>query len=646
MADQGFELDVFRDLLEEAGIVGRLADNEKAFRSAYAAFRAGNRGAFQTALRQLELVPRCELVCEWIRVKECVLLCLELCGPPKVAQRPPNPRVLAEAFARIAADERAVRQLAQAIEKRDRAAFQRLVTAYKLGPICHFFCHWVCSIHYRLVCRWVCRPELRERPDLVEELQAAGQALRALLESRKVFDQAVAASSAGDAERLGNVIRDAGLFQFCPRICFFFCSWRCMLVCLNLCREFPLAPVEDPLKEAFAFAKVTEELAQKPADLERLSAAVGAGDLKAFVGIVGELRLQAFCIQLCHWLCFVRCRAFCIIVCPPVYPWFSQIGAYDFTSEINSATNGNGLTVSGSYAFFLAMRLNGALAQSLGGDPYEYRFEVVKTDAKGNPSGAWAPVLPAQIAATQIGVWQPTNKKVWVNNAAPGPGEHVTTISADGWIQVPQSIGGTFVPNGDLIKLMSQTLDPWPHHDESGVITGNPAKHPLVNDQYYGLRMRVRKQGDTGGGADAGTCTHVAIDNTLYDNVKPHPAWDGGAAFPPGQYGVVMVNVAELGTTGCQGITNSLTVEFTAAHPNLGSVSITMSGGGSTWPFKLPALPETGDWYGTATPDGWTVKDLKPCAYLITLEESILLTTGDDYLVPQYDHIAFCKKPG
>jgi hypothetical protein len=40
------------------------------------------------------------------------------------------------------------------------------------------------------------------------------------------------------------------------------------------------------------------------------------------------------------------------------------------------------------------------------------------------------------------------------------------------------------------------------------------------------------------------------------------------------------------------------------------------------------------------------VDDLQPCAYLITLEATVLLTTpGDDYLIPQHDHIALCKKP-
>jgi hypothetical protein len=148
------------------------------------------------------------------------------------------------------------------------------------------------------------------------ELQAAGQALRALLENREVFDEAVAASQAGDAEKLRNVIETAGLLPYCRFICFFFCSWRCVLVCLTLCRQVPLTPIEQPLQEAFAFAKETAKLAGRPGDLERLSAAVGAGDPKAFAAIVSELKLQRFCIQLCHWICFLRCRRFCILVCP------------------------------------------------------------------------------------------------------------------------------------------------------------------------------------------------------------------------------------------------------------------------------------------------------------------------------------------
>ena len=239
-----------------------------------------------------------------------------------------------------------------------------------------------------------------------------------------------------------------------------------------------------------------------------------------------------------------------------------------------------------------------------------------------------------------------SSKKYWVNNPTPGPGEFVVTPAADGWIKVPQDAGifGNFSSNGNQIDLISRSLTAFPSKDEAGVITGNAPAHPLVENKHFALRMRARKVGDTGDGIDAGTCNHVAIDNTFYDNVKPHPAWDGGAAFPPGQRAVCMVNIEELGPTGCQKITNSLTVKFTAAHPNLGSASMTMTGGGTTRTFNPPSGAAPGpEWFGTAAPTGFTVNDLDPCAYLITLQIAVLLTDGDIDVGSLYDQIAFCK---
>jgi hypothetical protein len=658
MADQGFELDVLHDLLKEAGVVAQLAKGEKTFLNSYEAFRAGDRKAFRTALKRLKLVPHCHRVCEWIRIKECLFLCLDLCGPPNVAERP-NPRVLADAIVRITSDEELVTELAQAVEKRDRAAFQRIVKAQKLEPICHLFCHWVCYVHYELICRWVCDLELDVRPSLVEELQTAGRALRMLVKNREAFDEAVAASEAGDADKFNGVLEKYGLLPFCRWICFFFCSWRCVLVCLTLCRRLPLEPIERPLQEAFAFAKETAKLAQQPAALERLSAAVGAGDVQGFVSIVEELKLQRYCIQLCHWVCFLRCRRFCICLPTGLKPEFTSIGGLDYLTDVNSTAPGNGLTIADGRAFtdlagkplekpVPSLRLNGVLPEKLSGSPMEYRFEFCTTNATGGSPSAWKPVLPVQIAPTMIGHWQPIigpTKRVWVNHPAPPAGDIVISVAADGWIKVPQdNIFGNFSQNGNQIDLISSSLAAFPSKDESGVITGNAPAHPLVQDSHFGLRMRARKVGVPASEVDAGTCGHIAVDNTYYDNVKPHPAWDGGAAFPPHQRAVRMVNIQELGSTGCQKITNSLTVLFTAGHPNLGSASISMTGGGGTFPFTLPA-PGTGEWFGTATPNGWSVGSLQPCAYLVTLEITVLLTDGDNDPVPLYDQIAFCKAP-
>jgi hypothetical protein len=112
-------------------------------------------------------------------------------------------------------------------------------------------------VRYRLICRWVCGPVQTARPDLALELRSAGQALRSLLEHKDAFDQAVAASNSGDAEKLRGVIAGAQLLPFCYFICEWFCSWRCTLVCFTQCREFPPETVANQIDEALAFAKAT-----------------------------------------------------------------------------------------------------------------------------------------------------------------------------------------------------------------------------------------------------------------------------------------------------------------------------------------------------------------------------------------------------
>jgi hypothetical protein len=364
---------------------------------------------------------------------------------------------------------------------------------------------------------------------------------------------------------------------------------------------------------------------------------------------VKQLQIEGFCLQLCHWICYRWCRLFCICICPPASDaYFIRIGGYDYRTAVLSGPGGTGLTMGDNRAFFETLRLNGSISDLLGGPQIEYRFESVPTDAGGTPTGSWTPVVPSQIAPTLVGwLFQPPFTFVrYVVNGTPGPFEVVATISVDGWIQVPLlfSLLGRFLPSGDLIRFNSVTLAPFPHHDETGVLAGGKAAHPLATDVYYGLRMRVRNVGSPASEHDGGTCPHIAIDNTLYDNIKRHPEWDGGL-LPAGQLAVAMVDIQELRTDGCADLHQSLTVLFTAAHPNLdpAGVSITMTGPGGPYPFTLPAIPEVGDWYGTATPSGWTLGQLKKCAYLITLSVNVLLTTGDSVPDPIYDQIAFCK---
>jgi hypothetical protein len=139
----------------------------------------------------------------------------------------------------------------------------------------------------------------------------------------------------------------------------------------------------------------------------------------------------------------------------------------------------------------------------------------------------------------------------------------------------------------------------------------------------------------------AGVCQKIAINNRRYDNIVRHPAW-----MPQNlsnQLGVAMVDVQQLIVGGgCVGIGGDLDVLFTAAHPTLGNVSITMSGPGGPYSFTLPAAVP-GEQFGTATPNGFIVADLAPCAYIVTLSVQLLLTTGDSIPDNLFDQIAFCK---
>lgn len=361
--------------------------------------------------------------------------------------------------------------------------------------------------------------------------------------------------------------------------------------------------------------------------------------------------------------CF--CVELCLEEVPPdvveAYPVFTHIGAYKYSTQIDSAPAGTGLTLADGRAFFRVNRLNGVLSKKLNGNPMEYRFEVRELTAGGVPIGPWVAVSPGQIAPTKIGLWEkyepafpgdpdPIKTKDYVVNGIAGPDVLVPAV-VDGWIRVPQEsnvfgVEGSFVPNGNQINLDSRTLAAFTDIDLTGLVTGNSSTstgQALAQNRHFSIRMRAREVGTAVPGIIAGTCQHVAINNTRYDNITRHPSWMPVTVSD--QLAVVMVDIAQLVANGCAEITNDLDVLFTTAHPTLGAVSISMSGPGGPYGFTLPAVVP-GERFGTATlatPPGITVADLAPCAYIVTLSVQVLLTTGDAAPDNIVDQIAFCK---
>jgi hypothetical protein len=218
------------------------------------------------------------------------------------------------------------------------------------------------------------------------------------------------------------------------------------------------------------------------------------------------------------------------------------------------------------------------------------------------------------------------------------------TLDAQGWVQAPLA-SSLYSPTGDLLRLNSLALSNPAHLDETGVVAGAHSSHPLAQDIYFGVRMRVPNVGDPASEFDAGTCHHIAIDNTLYDNITHQPGWRN-LTDPPGDLAVYLVDIQELlGLNGCGTITDQLHVLFTAAHPNLGSVSLRMDGPGGPYGFTLtPDVSSSSvDFFGAATPMGFVVKNLKPCAYVVTMTVDVSLTDGDNGPGPLTDFIGFCK---
>jgi hypothetical protein len=695
MADEGLDVDVFGDLLAEGTAIGRLARNEKSFRSAYDAFRSGDRKAFNTVLRRLRPALRCRLACEWVRIKECVFLCLRLCGLPKPGDQPPEPRALAEAIVRITADEKAVRQLSQAIEKGDRAAFQRLVKTHRLGPLCHFVCHWVCFVRYRLYCRWICDLTLEERPPLEPELVLAGDALRRLLESGEAFDAAVAASQAGDAPKLRAVIEDAGLLHDCWLICNWFCSWRCVLACFTLCRQFDFPKIDDEIAEGLAFAQAVGALAKRPEQLQRLSAAVGAGDAKAFAATVSELELERFCYQVCHWICSLRCRRFCMIVCPPpdTIPLFTRVGIYSIF-PIDVEFQADGTTTAGALAFTRTIPFEGVMPAGDASNAYEYRFRIAK-----HPNvlpGDAQDVVGSMIPATVIGqlefwawdtaalAWVLRAEPYWVNN----PGTTVTIpqqvggpinvpvnkdVKAGGWIEVPRendlSKGGIgkFVPGGgfmgtdrlirlDTTQFTNESVDlrtPAPGLVAGSSLAGGVPPHSEM--PTYKVFFEAREVGP-GPQVAANDLETIAFSNTAYTYTR-HAEWDGGDFTTRS---VCSLDIAEmLGpiATGCDPLHDHVHALYTCYHPYVGSVVGWLQGPGIPTglgipPSPLPPAPfsfapgiAAGEAASGSAGHDIDISSLKPCAYILWLSATVRLTQGDG-LIPDatdWDLIAFCK---
>jgi hypothetical protein len=638
MADALSELELLHEIQTESDAIGRLLSAKGGFEAAFKAFREEDSKSFRSVLDRAALLIRCHYVCRWIRIKECVFLCLDLAGPPTHFERPPDPRVLATALGRLAADEKLVKRLADILEKRDRRGFLDVVKKLEIQPFAHFFCHWLCTIRYRLVCRRICTID---PPPYVlwAEIQAAAMAVGALAEDGRTFKAVAAASVVGDAAKLADLLRHPDWTWRCHYVCEYFCSWRCVLLCLTYARPFPYAAVAAAaqIREARAFAEVIAKLSENSAALEQLSAAVASGKVDRWTAIVKELKLERFALQLCHWVCGWRCYHFCRLVCPDphFYPLFRNIGDFAIHSDIDPATGltkwpkgGGGGHGGPNYGFLGNLTLRASCPTYDPANPGQgmsYRF-LFRRPGDPAPIPITAAFVWEVYVGTRLILWNGSWKWQTIrlrgagaspNPTPPGPSidppDHFIVPDPQGWVEVdPATWDSAF--NGDLMGFAS-----------GFAVAGGPAAPgvaagtavPPANQKngtdceiiFQATRTSTKLMVNGGAAPDyADSVPKVRINN-----------WD--------EVGLLdLLQFHSGGGTPCSPLSNALDIEYTVDHELIASWGIgltTASGMTLTAPPPPPSSPRGGAGTHHENIAAWPT-----CSYKVTLTTRRRLTDG------------------
>lgn len=671
MADKAEQQQFFDDVKQAAGAIERIAREEPVFAATVDALRAQDAESYRDILGRLELLDRCRVVCDWFCAKECVVLCLELCGPPTLdPEELPDPREFAEVVARVTQDEELVELLATAIQERDSDAWRELIERQKLERFCHLLCHWACMVHCRLVCQFVCGPAGSHRGHLIQELVAGGRTLRALLEHKREFNEVIEAVVAQDCDRVRNVFNGLKLDGDCFVVCEWFCSWRCLRICLLLCRPFPLERPEISVKEMWEFGKIVGKLSKSP-ELEPLARAALREDAEAFVDLVKKLQLERFCIQLCHWFCFFSCRVFCRCVCRPPFdnPLFTHVGDFHIYADIDPGTGLTNKQIFGhggpDFGFFGCLHLIGfcpKTSPNFPGVPMRYRFLFQEL-----PSGTPTPLVGDMLCGVNVGYrliswpdvdtstlpfttkttssFQSQTVAVQGSGATPGfptppnPGDpwyapptHVIVPDAQGWIEVDPLAGDDgFGGAGSLIGF--NTTQPFPD--------GDPA--PSV---AAGLEVPTGNQKNGRDVAIIFEATRVGVSGTPdFTNSLPRCRLNNWTE-------VSLLNLLEFHTGGgtpCSPLTTDLDIEYTVDHELIAGWYVQIITAASP-PLVIPTLPPINSPPddNVTTRGGFGVHHENiaawpSCSYAVRLYSQRRLTTGINDDDQSFEELTFCK---
>ncbi|MBZ5489587.1 MAG: hypothetical protein LAO76_01485 [Acidobacteriia bacterium] len=638
-------------LAAQADAMGRLAQDSGAFAATVAAFESKDANAFRWVLERQEMLPYCELICEWVRIKLCALRCAEICRPlPEKTTKLPSLQHFARAVADLSAKEESLRRLVDAVACGDGSAYHAILAELKLGEFCQLLCHWICAIGYRRICEVVCRVQPPIFVDPVHEIRAAGRALGELVANEKAFSAIEKAALAGNCEVLRSAITRAGFIRGCEVICRLICTHRCVRVCREFCEVFPIAVLRGALaiEEAQNFALAARQLAGHPRELYDLVNAVQTGNVEAYREIVARFGFGPYCWQVCSWICTVSCHEFCFCVCPPpgTHPWFTSVGYFDISGDINPGTGKTNKSLpfpslgtggGPNYAFYGALQLGGFCpidSPTTPGEKMKYRF--LYNDGSGDKPITGNLVSPVKAGERQI-LW-PT-----IDGAGNATGTFVT-IFQDIIIQssplppdpTPPAVGHTWVAPKHYIAPDPTTG--WIEVDPS--VIGGGFKTLLGFDT-----AQVVPGGPPLPGVPAGTAVPAAAQRAGQDLSITFEAARLGASTADFSNSldkihinnwleVIELNFAEFVTGCCTPIDKKLSVQFTVDHEEMdsGSWGLSITSCSPSAPGNItPTTSGPGVTVSARGGSGTIVEDTTSwsnCSYTVDLGVRAGLTTG------------------
>lgn len=647
-------------LSEFAGVAARVGTDRELAERLAAAVNDRDPQAFRALIEELELGPFCHLLCHWACIVRCELVCRVVCSPT------PTGLGLGDLAGALTASGLAVSRLlankqafAEAVAAAEEEDCVRLRTATSSAGLVNDQCELIC----RWICAWRCLRVCLELCPLPRETAAVG------LSEAFQFAQATArlAATPGNAERLiaavvasppdpaawRELLDELKLTPYCIQLCHWICELVCHRFCVCVC----------PPSSAAVFTKIGNLFYE----FDVASSLGGNGlttDRRAFYEVL-QLNGGIGLVQGASAIQYRFELAPTDVNGNPTGPWTAVPG-----DKILAANIGQFITA--TPPFIMEVWVNGTnSATSYSIAPTTDGWVTVPTPFPPFPvpPPPGVPVPPGVlefIPGSTLAVIDTRDSALFQNwpetdetgvvagqaaNLAPVPGSNLgtssTSISPGTVTALPVSPLPAAIPGGIGISVGGVTFQvaaagaaaaatsiPVESQAVAGTIAAGQTVMAL--NAYYGIRMRLRTVGDLTDGSDAGTCAHVAIDNTLYHNVKH------AYSVTSGELAVYEIGVQELVTDICGDIkTGTINVLFTAAHPNLGGASITIKGNGiSDVPVPLPIPPVPINWHGSTPYD---LTGLPNCAYILTLAVDLLLTDGVNDPDPLYDQIALCK---